>query len=320
MGYAVENRKGMILWKKKTAIMLYLIILTVFAAGVLKFADEIVTVKRLIYTQVAAWRAQEESKADITALFADYSPMVHTGDEWYQDTQLIYHAGGTIDGLVYTNAKEALENTMAQRNWVVELDFLFTSDGHLICAHEWSDLYALEPVSLEDVLEIGIYRKYTPLTAEKLIVCMRENPELVVITDTKEEQPLMVIAELVELAGEDPDILSRFVVQLYKPDMKSDILKIYPFKPENFLFTAYEFGPDRVEEILTLCFEEDIRVVTVVFHAWEDEVLALCQEKGIVVFEHTVNDAADARGTIARGVQGVYTDFLQPADLLPCEE
>ncbi len=257
---------------------------------------------------------------DLNQVTKDYEPFVHTGNEWYFDTRLVYNAGGGIDGVTQSNSREAVENVLSQENYVLELDFLFTSDGHLICGNEWKNFYSLEPLSWEEIQKTKYYRKYHPLTAAEVISYMQEYPQLRVIVDTKEVLPKSVYQELVRLAQEDVEILNRMVIQVSDPKLKNEVLEIYPFPNENILFQTDEFGPDRVEEILTLCFEEDIRVVTVVFHAWEDEVLALCQEKGIVVFEHTVNDAADARGTIARGVQGVYTDFLQPADLLPCEE
>ncbi|MBQ3192275.1 MAG: hypothetical protein IJB59_01740 [Oscillospiraceae bacterium] len=305
------NKKA---WK---LILLHVLLLCGFACGVLLFAEEILEAKRWVYAAIAQVRQHntQQDQSPLEQQFASYAPMEHKGDEWYQDTRLIYHAGGTIDGFVYTNSAEALEATISGGNHVVEIDFLFTSDGHLICAHKWEDLFSLEPLPLEEVQRVGIYRKYTPMTAEDLIGYMQENPDLIIITDTKEEQPVEVIRELVRLAGEDADILSRFVIQLYDRGMKQEMLSVYPFSSENFLFTAYEFGNERIEEILELCYAEDIRVVTVVYYAWPQEVIDLFRQKGIFVFEHTVNDPSEARDIIARGSQGVYTDFLQLSDL-----
>lgn len=308
------HKKKVIHWKW---FLLHMILLCGLFCGMLMFAEEILTVKKAVYSAVGEIRQNLSVRVEspLGEQFADYAPMTHSGEEWYQNTHLIYHAGGTVDGLDYTNSKEALQNTLAAGNHVVEIDFLYTLDGSLICAHEWEDLYALEPLTLEQVFEVGIWRKYTPMTAKELIAIMKENPELIVVVDTKEEQPLTVIEELVRLADGDENVLGRFVIQLYDRGMKADILEIYPFGGENFLFTAYQFGNERVEEILQLCYDEDIRVVTVVYYAWPQEVIDLFREKGIVIFEHTVNDAYEARDIIARGSQGVYTDFLQPADL-----
>lgn len=303
---------------KKTTVKFLLIHFLAITLGifcVLQFAEEILQFKKSVYTVMQGFKNQTESAPEWQEAFADYAPMTHSGEEWYQDTRLIYHAGGAVDGFAYTNSKEALENTLANGNTVVEIDFLFTLDGSLICAHTWEDLYALEPLTLKEVQDVGIYRKYTPMTAEELIGYMKENPDLVVIVDTKEEQPLTVMEELVRLSNREETILNRFVIQLYDRGMKQEVLEIYPFHDENFLFTAYEFGSERVEEIMQLCYEENIRVVTVVYYSWSQEVVDFFREKGIVIFEHTVNDAYEAKDIIASGVQGVYTDFLQKADM-----
>lgn len=293
----------------------------ILSAGMLLFAEEILAAKKALYTTVTKIR-QHTAGAEQNPLqeqFGDYVPMAHSGDAWYQNTRLIYHAAGTVDGLVYTNSREALQNTLDHGGNAVEIDFLFTSDGHLICAHTWEDLYALEPLTLQQVLDVGIYRKYTPMTAADLVEIMQQNPQLTVVVDTKEEKPAAVLKELVRLCNEDERILQRFVIQLYDRGMKAELLEIYPFQQENFLFTAYKFGNERVDEILRLCYDEQIQVVTVVYYAWSEDVIRLFREKGIFVFEHTVNDAVEARDLIARGSQGIYTDFLQPEDLEPVE-
>lgn len=301
-------------WKK---VLMGIFVSLSLAVGVLVFAEEILAAKKTVFAFVTNIKQQtaDNMPHPMEVKFSDYSPMEHSGEEWYQNTRLIYHAAGVVDGFFYTNSREAMYNTLDNGGTIVEIDFLFTSDGHLICGHTWEDLYALEPVSLEQVLYTGIYRKYTPMTAQDLVAIMEENPQLIIITDTKEENPVAVVEELIRLCDGDEQLMHRFVIQLYDCGMKEEVMKIHPFPEENFLFTVYKFGKDRMEEVFQLCYDEQIKVVTVPNCAWPGAVTQLFREKGIFVFEHTVNDPADVRDAIARDVQGVYTDILWLEDL-----
>src|SRR5690554_7339671 len=44
----------------------------------------------------------------------------------------IAHAGGTVEGYQYTNALEAVENSLAHGYKLIEIDLSETSDGHLV--------------------------------------------------------------------------------------------------------------------------------------------------------------------------------------------
>lgn len=141
--------------------------------------------------------------------------------------------------MTYTNSKEAIESTLLDGNMLLEIDFLFTSDGHLVCLHEWQNLQGLtKPCTLERFLSLKIYYAYTTITAESIVDYMREYPDMYVIVDTKEDAAVDVVAELLRLCDYDPSVADRFVIQLYDRGMKSQILALYPFCPDNFLFTA----------------------------------------------------------------------------------
>lgn len=51
----------------------------------------------------------------------------------------IAHAGGSYLGLRYTNSLEALNFNSSSYDYF-ELDFNFTSDDHLVCAHNWQQI------------------------------------------------------------------------------------------------------------------------------------------------------------------------------------
>lgn len=255
-------------------------------------------------------------------------------DPWYTAGRLIYHACGGIDGINYSNSREAMESTLKAGNMLVEVDFLYTEDGHLVCLHKWIDMLPMwkykelkrqykdkedqipeTQYTLEQFLKKKVKGKFTGMTAADIVSYMKENPELHIIVDTKEEDLTAVIDDLLKLCDYQQDIADRFVIQLYDRGQKEDILKLYPFPNENFLFTCYKFDPLRVDEILQLCSEEQIAVVTVSNGIWDAETVNRFLEQGITLFEHTVNLPELVEISLEKGIYGFYTDFLQESEL-----
>lgn len=238
------------------------------------------------------------------------------GEEWYTLSRLIYHACGVVGSAEYTNSREALEATLSAGNRLVEIDFLFTSDGHLVCAHEWDDVFGYaRSCTLAEFLAQKIRGQYSGMTAEDIIVYMAQYPDLHVIIDTKEPDAVTVVAELLRLCYADPEIANRFVIQLYDRGIKAQMLELYPFWDENFLFTAYKFGPERISEIRDLCREENIRVITMPFGSWGQATVEQFVSEEYILFEHTVNFSTMAESSLKRGIYGFYTDYLQETDL-----
>lgn len=255
------------------------------------------------------------SAAQRLAEFSEYPPMTHAGTEWYLSTRLIYHAAGGIDGLSYTNSREAMEQCIRSGNTVIEVDFHFTSDGHLVCVHEWSDISGSnEAIPLDAFQASKIYGKYTPMTGEDVVRYMAQNPELYIVIDTKADA-VGVVRALAALCDGDRSILDRFIIQLYRDGEKQAIREIYPFKDENFLFTLYIFGQYRYEDILRTCYEENIPVIAVGYTVWDQETKEAFRDKGIVIFEHTINRLDQAKDALDKGAHGIYTDFLTEADI-----
>lgn len=306
---------------RKYRMLLIHIVLLVFLAGlVLKFAEEILTVKEAIYCALFSEQLPSEEKAEQVALKA----VENDGDEWYLERPLIYHAGGEIHGSSYTNSLEAVEKTLEEHpgKCFIEIDFQRTSDGALVCAHLWEDTFlgCTEAPSLDEFLDRKIQGKFTPLTAERLLQIMAENPDMYLVTDIKvgsvENSVVPLIAELVEMCGRDESILERFVIQLYSGLEKPEIKEIYPFDDDQFLLTTYMLGYWR-PEMAQICSEQGIRVIALPHGQIPDEYVKDMTEKGYTIYEYTVNRADEAHAALARGICGFYTDNLVPEDLMP---
>lgn len=302
--------KGVIM-KKTIKILIGLLILLAMALMVFMFAEEVVVLKQNIYTFVSELGSQPKREApkNFEETYASFPPFAHEEDAWYQDTELIYHAGGGIDGLGYTNSKEALEWAVQHGN-VIEIDFLFTEDKVLVCAHEWINVTdSGETLTLSEFESVKIYGKYTTMSAKDLLDFMDRHEDIYIVIDTKEPDAVSVVQELLRLAENRAELVERLIIQLYEEESKQRFLDLYPFPNENFLFTCYKFGYDP-KAVLSVCMEENISVVTVPHGVWNAEAIRLFKEKGIVLFEHTVNRPDWALESKEKGIDGFYTDFL----------
>lgn len=304
--------------KKRTLllILMHCAILGAMALGVLKYSEEITNLKSAGYAALQA--AKNGSKTATFAELESLEPITHTGNEWYNGCDLIYHAAGGIDGLTYSNSRDAMELTLSNGSRFIEIDFRYTADGQLVCARDWSDITVTgEAPDAAAFRDMKIYGKYATLTAAELLDYMRSYPDLYIIIDTKESGAVQVVTDLAALCNEDAALLSRFIIQLYDFESKALILNAYPFADENFLFTAYKYGTGNPAEILKNCYEQNIRVITVPAGSWTAETISHFTEKGFLLYEHTVNRPDEAREALHRGIHGLYTDFLSPADLIP---
>lgn len=297
--------------KKLLLLALHLAVLGCFAVCMLKFPEEIIDLKAEVRQKIISMRNARNS-------YDAFDPVSHNDEAWYQNNRLIYHAGGGVDGLTYTNSKEALAHTLQLGNRVIEMDFAYTSDGHLVCVRDWYDISGQHaPLSLADYRNLRVFGKYTPITAEELLGYMEEYEDLYIVVDTKEKDVNQVVLDLIDLCGKDSKLPDRFIIQLYGGGSKEVFRNAYPFADENFLFTVYKFGPDKPLEIMEICYRENITVITVPYGRMDPSALKAFIDRGFIVFEHTVNRPDDAQKSLQMGIHGLYTDFLSPADLNP---
>lgn len=313
--------------KKRTVrmILIHIISLLVLFFVIIKLAEELIVFKQKLYdvkNYVVEKVSGEQKSVEATSeemypAFEEYPVLQHNDEVWYAQNRTICHATGGIDGLSYTNSKEALELSLQKGMDVIEVDFRFTSDGHLVCAHKWEDISTSKAaMTLEEFQNTKICGKYTPLTAAELIGYMVEKEDLYIVIDTKESNLAEVIRELVTLSNDDSEIMDRFIVQLYSlDDAKSQIREIYPFTNDNFLFTAYKSDISELDELLYKCYEQEISVITTPYGQWDDEWIGKLNEKGFIIYVHTVNRVDHAEKAIRAGVYGIYTDELTEADL-----
>lgn len=242
-----------------------------------------------------------------------------SAEHWYDKNKVVIHALGTVDGLAYTNSKEALEKSFLDGDKVLECDMILTADQKLVACHDWGtgmqEGFSEDAVPTKNTfMETKIYGKYTPLSFDEIVLFMKEHEDVFIVTDTKaaeEDYYRREFQEMVDTAHAYgcEEVLDRIIIQIYHAYMYGDIKKIYPFK--NVVYTLYEEGyggdPEELEQYAEFCRMNQIDVITMREDYYTDELNSICQKYGVQLFVHTVNDIDRKKYFLERGV-GIYTD------------
>ena len=111
-------------------------------------------------------------------------------------SRFIAHAGGKIDGNLYTNSLEALDLNYQKGFRLFELDILKTSDGIYVAAHDWeywakiTNYSGSLPVTHDEFMKHKIYDKYTPLDISLINEWFTKHSDAILVTDKINEPKL----------------------------------------------------------------------------------------------------------------------------------
>lgn len=195
----------------------------------------------------------------------------------------------------------------------IELDFNFTSDGHLACVHHWGAEFnakfsADAPPTLEEFLKCKIYNNFTSICLDDVVRFMRENPEIVIITDIKDRN----VDGASYIAKKAPDLLDRFVIQIYDKDEYDEVREL---GFDNIIYTLYALNWNEKNDFASIGeFARSNSLVGITF----DHTLCSVQgytenmlKIGVPIFVHTVNERDMINGYFSQGISGVYTDNIE---------
>ncbi len=236
-----------------------------------------------------------------------FENIIHAGGElWGVDSE------GTYRSFFGSNSLEGLENCVANGYNAIELDFSFTSDGHLVCIHDWSAEYIdtienTTPLTYDEFMSSKIFWNYTPLDIESVGEFMYAHPEVYIITDIKErfEEAVLAISETL------PELKDRFAVQIYCEE-DYDTAKSAGF--DNIIYTLYRL--DWQSKTNTSALVKFARSHPLIGFTFSTELCDIknyvsgLSKSGVPLYVHTVNDSAEIQKYHAMGIYGVYTDYV----------
>jgi len=217
---------------------------------------------------------------------------------------LIAHAGGGIDGHIYTNSREAVENSLERGYSFIELDLLLSKDEKIVAAHDWENFYKdtgllltsdkPQPLSVDEFKARKIHGKYTTLAYDNIINLLRSHETMVLVTDK-----LRDINKLNELyAFNERIIIESFSLQQYDEAKKAG----YKY-PAYAVSSVWDIGKVVVLDIsmITVSKKNFLRYPTLFknFH-----------EQKITILVHTVDDEEFIEKYHGTHFSLLYTNFL----------
>lgn len=220
----------------------------------------------------------------------------------------IAHAGGGYLELTYTNSLEALEHNKTTYS-LFELDFSFTSDGHLVCIHDWKDSvkrsFGVELAAPPDLATfselVATNSTYKKCTIPTLLAWLEANPGKVIVTDVKDRN----VEALRYISSRYEDFSNRFIPQIYHPNEYDQVQAI---GYEKIILTLYRYaGSD--DDVLTAAAKHDYYAITMP----KGRVRKLApnlQKSGIYSYVHTVNTLRETTKFRNLGISDIYTDWL----------
>lgn len=248
--------------------------------------------------------------------------LVRTGDEWFDRHASICHALGPGGGRA-ANSREALLASYAAGQRVFEVDLNSTSDGRVVCVHDWASWNVglgradteTAPTA-EEFLKTPLQNGCTAMTFSDILLFMEQHPETWFVTDSKQTAEAEVRSMFSDMAAAAENLgltglFDRLVIQIYNEGMLETVRGFYDFP--HILFTLYQTG-NRLNTVgdfcpvAVFCAENGIEGVTMGY--WKPEFKAVADCYGLVTFVHTINDGAEAQRLLDEGVQGIYTDIL----------
>lgn len=128
---------------------------------------------------------------------------------------LIAHAGGSIDGHIYTNSVDAVARAIDNGYRFIELDLSFTADSILVASHAWSDFNKMSGnkendahiPTAEEFRNAKLHGKYRTMDAYEIDSVFKANKNLFFVTDK--------ISDADVLERHFPDIKDRMVVEAF---------------------------------------------------------------------------------------------------------
>lgn len=231
------------------------------------------------------------------------------GTDWHETKPTyIAHAGGEWQGLMVSNSLEAIESSIAEGTYMIELDFLKTSDGHYVLAHDWGSVRNLftymggSMPTLDQFLAAESKYGLTPLDLDGLVNLLIKNPKLKIVTDTKNSN----IDFLTYIAVHYPEYQNRFYPQVFS-EYQYMIAKKRGYN--TIIYSLYVYYRSDAS-ILEFARTHDLYAVTM---AEERVYTGLAQKLanlGISTYVHTINSFDSVSNLKNLGVYGFYTDIL----------
>ena len=251
-------------------------------------------------------------------LILSFSTSLTAYAQGVDDMDYIVHAGGQIGDYTGTNSYEALVSSYMMGCHFIELDMNSTSDGVLVCVHDWdTDYFRMgkpvgQALSYNEFQRARVLREYTPLTLEKLARWLSARPNVYIITDIKENN----LEGLKYISDKYGYIKNQFIPQIYS---EGEYSYVKDMGYENIIYTLYALDYNQktdTEEIVRFANENKLLGITFSSELATDDYIKELKKAGVKLFTHTVNSKSEMERLKEMGIDGIYSDYI-PTKLMP---
>lgn len=237
----------------------------------------------------------------------------------------IAHACGELEGIAYTNAKEALLDFYMHKGFrLFEIDLISTADHEMVARHDWLPYlydYLRQPCPVEgregaplsraQAMALPILHNYTPMDLNDILTIMKAYPDMRIITDTKSVTKAEVVGQFAKIRTEAEaygrPVIDRIIPQLYHLEMYDWVKEIYA--GWRCILTLYQCHATN-EEIVAFVREKSIPAVVMTPERCTPELSAELRRSGAKVIFHTINDPEEMERYVGLLADGIMTDRL----------
>lgn len=236
------------------------------------------------------------------------------------ETKFIAHAGGAINGNVYTDSIKAVKNSINNNFKYIEIDLRKTSDNYLFGFHDWNSLLIKENIathklilnykekfekknlSKSDLIYLNLHLQYPLILETEIIDIFTNNNSIFLVTDKIQDFKL--------LETKFNSFRNRVYVEI--SSIKNYIFSLFYNIENRIFFTDLDFF-DRlfinIFNIKNIVFDkkvvQNVEVVKTLIKYKKEK-------KGLFVY--TINNQEELKNI--QKILGlnlfVYTDFLKP--------
>lgn len=226
----------------------------------------------------------------------------------FSDLRDIAHAGGIAEGERYTNSLATIELSRAMGFTQFEIDIVATSDGELVCGHNWKVFDGVAP-DLQEFLAWRQELAYPPCTLAELVDWFELNEDMILVSDTKEtgiEAELALHARLGE----------RLFVQAYAPE---DVCEFVANGIGNIIYATYQREDTLTQlwdDLTHPCIaENDLVAMTIPMRrVLRGYGLAARAISGLPVYAHTIDSCERSLRARLLGADAFFTEGLLPGE------
>lgn len=215
---------------------------------------------------------------------------------------VVAHQGGSAPapGAPEPGPLARLDASYARGLRLFELDLAWTADGELVIQHDWNG--RPRPPTCAEFLAEAPGRH-----ASLAMICdwLAEHADAFIVTDCKKRS----LECHARIRMERPELVPQVIPQIYT--LKDhDLVRSQGFR--HVILTLYRVLADEpAARLADFAARHELFALTIPARRADDaELLAGMRRLGVPVYVHTINDAAVARGLVARGATGVYSDVL----------